>query len=133
MKNDVLASSALTLALYQNLNIHTAIRHLCGSGERNGAQRRTSFGRAMMQALEYCSWLKGTSPDRVTMNSEEIKSVALAIIELRLSEGISLSVNQTGSQPVSQSFSQSVKILRENSVQYNFLKISYQLSERLNG
>ena len=67
------------------------------------------------------------------MNSEEIKSVALAIIELRLSEGISLSVNQTGSQPVSQSFSQSVKILRENSVQYNFLKISYQLSERLNG
>jgi len=32
----------------------TANRHLCGSGERNGEQRKTwvSFGRTMMQALE---------------------------------------------------------------------------------
>jgi len=29
------------------------------------------------------------SPDEATLNSEEIKPLALAIIELRLSEGIS--------------------------------------------
>ena len=43
-------------------------------------------------------------PDKATLNSEEIKPVAIAIIELRLSEGIS----QGGSQSFSQSVSQSV-------------------------
>ena len=41
---------------------------------------------------------KGTSPDKATLNSEEIKRVAIAIIELRLFEGIS----KGGSQSVSQ-------------------------------
>ena len=35
------------------------------------------------------------SPDVVMLISEEIKPVALAIIELRLSEGISQSVSQS--------------------------------------
>jgi len=47
----------------------------------------------MMQALELLGWQKGTSPDEVTLNSEEIKPVAIAIIELRLSEGISKGVS----------------------------------------
>ena len=42
-----------------------------------------------------CSWRKGTSPDEATLNSEEIKPVAIAIIELHLSEGISKGVSQT--------------------------------------
>jgi len=46
----------------------------------------------MMQALESCSgWRKGTSRDEATLNSEEIKPIALAIIKLHLSEGISQS------------------------------------------
>jgi len=35
------------------------------------------------------------SPDEATLNSEEIEPVALAIIKLRLSEGISQSVSQS--------------------------------------
>jgi len=34
------------------------------------------------------------SPDEVTLNCEEIKAVAFAIIELRLSEGISKGVSE---------------------------------------
>ena len=36
-----------------------------------------------------CGWRKGTSPDKAMFNSEEIKPVAIAVIELRLSEHIS--------------------------------------------
>ena len=47
----------------------------------------------------YCGMPKGTSLAEVTSNSEKIKPVALAIIKLRLSEGIS----QSGSHVVIQS------------------------------
>ena len=40
----------------------------------------------------YCGMPKGTSRTEVTLNSEKIKPVALAVIELHLSEGISQSV-----------------------------------------
>jgi len=43
------------------------------------------------------------------LNSEEIKAVAIEIINLRLSEGISKSVSQSASQPASQSVENSVK------------------------
>jgi len=36
--------------------------------------------------------------DKVTLNSEEIKPVAIAIIELRLSEGITKGVSECVSQ-----------------------------------
>ena len=45
---------------------------------------------------------KGTSSDKATLNSEEIKLVALVTIELRLSEGISQSVGQLVGRSVSQ-------------------------------
>ena len=48
---------------------------------------------------------KGTSLAEVTSNSENIKPVALAVIELRLSEGIS----QLLSQSVTQSVENSIK------------------------
>ena len=41
-----------------------------------------------MQALELLQLVKGTFRDEATLNSEEIKAVAILIIELHLSEGI---------------------------------------------
>jgi len=40
----------------------------------------TGVGRTMIQALELLRLAKSTSPDEVTLNSEEIKPVAIAII-----------------------------------------------------
>ena len=48
-----------------------------------------------MQALELLRSAKSTSPDKATLNSEEIKPVAIAIIELRLSEGMRERVSQS--------------------------------------
>ena len=48
---------------------------------------------------------KGTSRAEATSNSEKIKPIALAVIELRLSEGISQSVTQLDTQSVSYSVS----------------------------
>ena len=45
--------------------------------------------------VECIVWTKGTSWAEATSNSEKIKPLALAIIELRLSEGISQSVVQS--------------------------------------
>ena len=43
----------------------------------------------------YCSMPKGTSRNEATSNSEKIKPVALAIIELRLAESIRQVVSQS--------------------------------------
>ena len=51
---------------------------------------------------------KGISRAEVTSNSEKIKSVALAVNELCLSEGISQSVRRSVSQAVSQSIENSI-------------------------
>jgi len=52
----------------------------------------------MMQALELLRLAKNRSPDKATLNSEEIKPVAIAIIELRLPEGIREGVSQSVSR-----------------------------------
>jgi len=80
----------------------TTNHHLLGSGERNQKQRRTtvSFGRTMIRALELQCWQKGTSWDEATFISEEIKPIALTVMELHLSEGISQSDSQSDSQSV---------------------------------
>ena len=49
----------------------------------------------------YCGMSKGTCLAKVTLNSEKIKPIALAVIELCLSEGISRLVTQSVSQSVS--------------------------------
>ena len=45
-------------------------------------------GKSLRSALEYCGVPKGTYQAEVTLNSEKIKPVALAVIELRLTEDI---------------------------------------------
>jgi len=50
---------------------------------------------------KYSGMEKGTSLAEAMSNSKKIKPIALAIIELRESEGISQSVNQSGSLLVS--------------------------------
>jgi len=57
----------------------------------------------MMWALELLWLAKGTSRDKVMLNSEEIKPVAIAIIKLHLSEGISQSVSQSVGQSAEKS------------------------------
>ena len=61
---------------------------------------------------------KGTSRAEATLNSEKIKPVAIAVIELRLTEGIS----QSGRQSVRQSVSQAVshKIIPLNKLFFKF-------------
>ena len=52
---------------------------------------------------------KGTCRAKATLNSEKIKPVALAVIKLHLSEGISQLLSQLLSQLPSQSVENSVK------------------------
>ena len=54
--------------------------------------------KSMKNALYVLQMPKGTSRTEVTSNSEKIKPIALAVIELHLSEGISYSVSQLLSQ-----------------------------------
>ena len=54
-----------------------------------------------------CGWWKGTSRDEATSNNAKLKPIALMIIELCLSEGISKGVSQSV----------------ENSTKLNFFKI----------
>jgi len=51
-------------------------------------------GSTMMQALWLLQLVKGTSQDEATLISEEVKFVALAVLELCLSECISKQVSQ---------------------------------------
>ena len=48
------------------------------------------------------------SQDEATLNSEQIKSVAITIIKLRLSKDVSYSVTRSVGQSVGRSVSQSV-------------------------
>ena len=59
----------------------TTNQHLELSAKRNGTQRRTKV--SALHVLQYAKM------NKATLNSERIKPVALAIIELHLSEGIS--------------------------------------------
>ena len=63
-------------------------RHLSLSAKMNEAQRRTLVSPWRMH-YTYCGIPKGTCWAEAMLNSEKIKPIALAVIELRLSEGIS--------------------------------------------
>ena len=63
-----------------------ANRHFLLSAKMNGTQRRTLVSLWRMHCM-YCGIPKGTCPAEATLNGEKIKPVALAIIELRFSEG----------------------------------------------
>ena len=104
-------SSALIQVSHRSHNTCTANCHVCSKGKRNRAQRE-ALVEPWFKHLNCCGWWKGISTDEATFNSEEIKPVAIAIIKLHVSEGISRSVSQSvsqsASQPVSQSASQPV-------------------------
>jgi len=71
--------------LWKNESHTEAMMHHCESVENrviDKAQGKTPW-------CMLCSWRKGMSQDEVTSSSEEIKSVALCIVELRLAERIS--------------------------------------------
>ena len=68
-------------------------RHFSLSAKMNGTQRRTLVSPRRMQ----CN-AKGMCPAKATLNNEKTKSIALAVTELRLSEGISQSVRQSVSR-----------------------------------
>ena len=64
----------------------------------------------MIQALELLQLAKGTSPDEATSNSAKIKPIALVVVELRLSKGVSewMSESQSVGRLVSRSVGQLV-------------------------
>ena len=68
----------------------------------------------MKKHCTYCGMLKGTSWAKVTSNSEKLKPVALAVIKLCLSEGIS--------QLLSQSLENSIKYIYILKFHSNLLK-----------
>ena len=68
-------------------------RHLLLSAKMNGTQWRTLVSPCRMHCI-YCGMSKGTSRAETMLNSEKIKPLALAVIELRLSEGINQSVTR---------------------------------------
>ena len=70
------------------------------SAKMNGTQRRTLVSPWRIHCT-YCGMPKGTSRAEATLNREKIKPVAIAVIELRLTEVISQSVRQSVSQAVS--------------------------------
>ena len=55
-------------------------------------------GKSMKNALHILWYAKRHLSGRSDVNSEKIKSIALAVIKLHLSEGISQAVSQSGSQ-----------------------------------
>ena len=57
----------------------------------------------MRMHCTYCSMPKGTSRLEAMSNSEKIKLIALAVIKLHLSEGISQLLTYLLSQPVENS------------------------------
>ena len=105
-KNSVRRAPASSAVSHWSCNARTANYHLHGSRKRNGAQRKVkvSLGRSMMLALELQWLVKSYVLGQFDLIREEIKAVAIAIIKLHLSEGISQSVSQSISQSVSRKF-----------------------------
>jgi len=66
--------------------------------ENKWKKKRLAFVEPWCKHWICCSWQKDMSLDKATLNSEEIKPVALAISELCLSEGITQSIRQLVNQ-----------------------------------
>ena len=77
----------------------------------------------------YCGMPKGTSRDKAMSNSAKIKPVALAVIELRFSEGTRQTGRWAGSQTGRQLVSQAVSQSAENSIAKVFFKFCSNLFE----
>ena len=97
-KNNVRSAPACTALTY--VAITCAPQIIPYAVTDKGMRTKVSFGRTMMQAWSCCGWQKGTSLDKARLNSKEIKPVVIAIIELRLFEGI----REGGSESVNRKF-----------------------------
>jgi len=77
-KNNARSTPASTALTHQSHNAHSGNRHLCGSGERNGEQRRTkvSFGRTVMQALEMLQAHLGMKQCRTVQKIKPVRSLS---------------------------------------------------------
>ena len=58
-------------------------------GVKRKGEQRYALVEPLCKHWSCCDWWKGTSQDEATLNSEEMKLVTIAIIELCLSEGVS--------------------------------------------
>jgi len=69
------------------------------SAKMNGTQRRT-LGKSLKNVLHvlWCVWQKVPRAEAMSNSKKKIKSIALAVIKLCLSEGISQAVSQSVSQ-----------------------------------
>ena len=86
-KDSMLNTTAITAVTMFSMKPWSGATTNCqlhGSGER-----KVSFNRTIMQALELQRLVKRHILGQATFNSEETKPIALAVIELRLSESIS--------------------------------------------
>ena len=77
------ASTALSQVSHWSHNAYTANYH--GSGERNGEPLVEPW----YKHWSCCDWWKSISQAEATLISEKIKPLAIASVELHLSEGIS--------------------------------------------
>ena len=80
------ASTALAQILHRSHNVHTANRHLRSSGEKNEAQKRTRYKLKCWSCC--CDWQKAHFRTKRCWSMQKIKPIALAVIELRLSDCI---------------------------------------------
>ena len=82
------SASAIFISRTEAITCLPQIVTLRSSEERMGDQRVTKVA-PWCKRCSSCDWWKSTSQDKVTLISEEIKSLSLAVLELCLSEGIS--------------------------------------------
>ena len=81
------SASAIFMSLTEAITCLPQIVTLCSCEERMGDQRGTKVA-PWYKHYSCCGWWKHTCRDEVMLNSEKIKSLALAILELCLFEGI---------------------------------------------
>ena len=106
IKNWSKSTSAIKVAHYENKDdfhyegkpSHSTVKLTLLAVNKGEWDTKEDTGKSMRMHCMYCSMPIGTSRAEAMLNVEKIKSVALAVIELLLSEGISQSVRQAVSQ-----------------------------------
>ena len=104
IKNCLKSTSAIKIATMKNTGqykgkpSHATTKLTPFGVSKDEWDTKEDTGKSMKNALMYCGMPKGTCRAEATLNSEKIKPVALAIIKLCLSEGISQSITYSVSR-----------------------------------
>ena len=101
IKNCLKSTSAITIATMTNTDdfhyrgkpSHAIAKSILFAVSKDEWDTKEDTGKSMRMHCTYCGMPKGTCWAEVMSKSEKIKPVALAVIKLRLSEGISQSVS----------------------------------------